>query len=306
MKQVARTPRSSTFVKRTEILNVRASAAALAAAGPADATLAVSEAALTALVRQAVDHPITAHGSGRWGPFEAGYDVNLNVDGGKIVLVDLGQQINLEDVSVWGQVDLRLGLNLGNVLPRICIPPVRYCVHTLWGDICTPQACVTWPSISVTVPIPILKVNLSAFFQLAVAQSGDNWDVILKVFPLSLQIDLTPTINAIIDRVREFVHRTLGGIPLIGNLIAGLLDSVINALRGIIVGVLNAIAALVRQMIILIDLFSPTIPFKIASLPSRQVILPAGDEGDGEVDLTIASVSTRIVDPEIQIAIAFA
>jgi hypothetical protein len=306
MKQSAPTKSPSTFVKRKDVLNVRAAGPAVAVAGPADVTLAVSDAALTGLARQALDHPIAAHGAGTWGPFEAGYDVNLNVDGGKIVLVDLGQQVNLEEVSVWGQVNLRLGLNLGNVLPRICIPAQRYCVHTPWGDVCTPQACVTWPSISVTIPIPILRVNLSAFFQVAVEQSGNNWNVILKVYPLSIQIDLTPTINAILDRMKEYVRQVLGGIPLIGDLIAGFIDGIINTLRNVIVGVLNAISALIRQVIILIDLFSPTIPFKVASLPSRQIMIPAGDEGDGEVDLTIASVIATVADPEIRIAATFA
>src|ERR1043166_5952938 len=64
---------------------------------PFDATLALSQDALSLLVQRAIDKPIHATGSGSWGPFIAGYDVNLNVTGGAITLIDLGPQIRLED-----------------------------------------------------------------------------------------------------------------------------------------------------------------------------------------------------------------
>ncbi|RWE08330.1 MAG: hypothetical protein EOS23_23940 [Mesorhizobium sp.] len=280
------------------------------AANP-DATVALSETALTAVIQKALANPITAHDSGKWGPFEAGYDLELYAEGGRVELINAAQQINLNDVSFWGNANLRLSLNLGNVLPRICIPPDRICIRSPWGgEICTPQVCVDWPRISVPIPLPILRMKLSPFFQLAAEKAGDNWDILMKVFPASL-LSLRPDleyylVDRIINPLRETVRRVLSGIPLIGGLIANLVNSVLSALRSVVSGIIRGISELVRQVIIMINLFSPTIPFKIASMPARQIILPKGDVGEGEVSLTISDVSTTVADPEIQLGIAFA
>jgi hypothetical protein len=273
---------------------------------PADATVALSQDALSLLVRRAIDKPIVAQSSGSWGPFVAGYDVNLNVAGGSITLIDLGPQIRLDGVVVWGVVNLTLGLDLARILPRVCIPPDRVCIPTPWGDVCTPQVCVSWPTISVTIPVPIPQVGLSANFQVAAQRDGDNWDVILKVFPFSILFDLSPTVNQIADAVKNVVHDTLGRIPLIGGLIEGLVDAVINALRSILVAVLGAITAFMKQLIILIDLFSPTIPFTVTQIPVRQRLLATGAPGDREVDLNVATLSPSVASQELVIAATFA
>jgi hypothetical protein len=120
-------------------------------------------------------------------------------------------------------------------------------------------------------------------------------------------------VNTIINSVEDVVNNTLGAIPLIGGLIAGLIDTVLNILRGVIDAILQSIADFIKALIILIDVFSPTIPFKITSFPARQTFIPAGSAGDGEVDLVISAVAATIpppdpgtlLSPEIIVAIDF-
>lgn len=266
---------------------------------PPDATVALSQDALTLLVQQALDKPVTGQNSGSWGPFVGGYSVNLSVSGGDVTLVDLGQQIRLDNVVVSGTFVLTIGLNLGAILPNICIPPSRACVSVFGHQVCTPQVCISWPTISVPL-LPILiypPIGLSVNFQVAAQQDGGNWDVILKVYPFSLLVDLTPSENTIIDGVEAAVRDTLGQIPLIGDLIDDLVDTVLNALRAVIDAILGDIEAFLKQLIILIDLFSPTVPFRVAQIPAIQKVIPAGGPGEAEVDLTIANVSTEINTP---------
>jgi len=269
-----------------------------AIAPASDATVALSQDALTLLVQQALDKPISGQNSGSWGPFVAGYSLNLNVSGGAITLVDLGQQIRLDSVVVSGIINLSIGINLGAILPNICVPPSRACITLFGHQICTPQVCISWPTISVPLP-PILvpPIGLSVNFQVAAQQDGSNWDVILKVFPFSILIDLTPTVNTVIDAVEAAVRNTLGQIPGIGSLIDDLVDGVLNALQAVIDTILGAVEDLLKQLIDLIDLFSPTVPFRITQIPATQKILPAGAPGDAEVDLTISSITPVIVTP---------
>jgi hypothetical protein len=64
---------------------------------------------------------------------------------------------------------------------------------------------------------------------------------------------------------------------------------------------------LIQQIIILIDLFSPTIPFTVARIPAKQKMLGAGGPGDREVDLMITGVvPPAISSQEIVIAVNFA
>ncbi|PJG50034.1 hypothetical protein CVM73_38520 [Bradyrhizobium forestalis] len=138
-------------------------------------------------------------------------------------------------------------------------------------------------------------------------QKGAEWDVILGIYPFSLQIDFTPTIDITIDAVERVVHDVLGGVPLIGDLIEGLVDSVLNALRSVIRAILAGLHSFIQQIINLIDVFSPTIPYKVTSFPAKQIFLPASGPGDREVSLSISAINQpTIINPEIVITANFA
>ena len=278
-----------------------------------DGTLALSEAGLTILLQRALDGPQVANGSGSWGPFVASYNVNLNVSGGAVEIPDPtlpgGPVVRLSEVVVQGTVGGSVGLDLGAVLPAICIPPFKVCVPVdFWGDtVCLPQACVNWPTISIPIIIPVPPLGLSLDFTIPTPyQDGDVWRIDLAAKVFSLVIDLTPSIDLIIDQAEAAVHDTLGQIPAIGDLIDGLVDTVLNALKSVINAVLAAISDLIEALVRLIDVISPSVPFHAFKLPITQKILAAGGPGDREVDLVISGLLAQLTkDKELVISPTF-
>ena len=267
----------------------------------ADATVAISEGGTNKLLQDALS---LAHASksdsGTWGPFTVGYSVSVGASGGTIELVDTPiQVIRLHDVLVSGSVSASFDFDLGNILPQICIPPVQVCVHIPFiGTVCTPQFCVPWPHVHVPITLPF-AVKFSADFNLTVADGGSTWDIVLQVFPLSILIDPSPMVDLVIAAIKQAVHDALDPIPLIGSLIADLINTVIGALQSVLDTIFQAIDALIHEVILLLDVFSPTIPFKLISFNKVQVFLPAGGLGDGEVDVTLANLAAHIADHEL-------
>ena len=265
-----------------------------------DATVAVSESGVNQLVQ---DLLASAHfsksDSASWGPFTVGYSVSASVSGGTVELVDTPVQlIRVHDFNVSASAGVSLAFDLNNILPQICIPPVQVCISTPFGDICTPQFCISWPSINIPLTIP-LSLNISADFGIQVRDGGSTWDIVLLVFPFSLVIDPTPTINAILNAVKNTVDGALNGIPLIGPLIADLVNLVIGALQSVISLIAGAIDALIHEVILLIDVFSPTIPVTLLSFNKTEVMIPASGPGDPDVDLTLASLTAQIAQHEL-------
>ncbi len=267
----------------------------------ADATVAISEGGANKLLQDALSLLTASKSdSGAWGPFTVGYSVSVGASGGTIELVDTPVQvIRLHDVLVSGSVGANFDFDLGNILPPLCIPPVRLCVHIPWvGTFCTPQYCVHWPHVPLSISLPF-AVKLSADFNVVVADGGSTWDIVLEVFPLSIVIDLSPMIDAVVNAIKQAVHDALDPIPLIGSFIADLINTVIGALQSVLDAIFQAIDSLIHEVILMLDVFSPTIPFKLTSFNKVQVFLPAGGPGDGEVDVTLANLAAHIASHEL-------
>jgi hypothetical protein len=267
----------------------------------ADATIAISEGGTNKLLQDALS---LAHASdsdsGTWGPFTVGYSVSVDVSGGTVELVDTPVEvIRLHDVNIAGSVGVNLDFNLGNILPHICIPPVRLCVHIPFlGRVCTPQFCVPWPHVNIAPTLPF-ALKFSADFNVKVKDGGSKWNVVLEVFPFSIVIDPSPMADLFIDAIKQAVHDALDPIPLIGDLIADLIVTVIGALQSVLDAIFQAIDALIHEVVLLLDVFSPTIPFTLISFNKVQVFLPAGGAGDGEVDVKLAKLAARISSHEL-------
>jgi hypothetical protein len=267
----------------------------------ADATVAISEVGTNKLLQDALSLAhVSKSSSGTWGPFTVAYSVSLGASGGTIELVDTPiQVIRLHDVLVSGSVGVSFDFNLGNILPQICIPPVRVCVNIPFiGRVCTPQFCVPWPHVHTSVTLPF-AVKFSADFNVTVEDGGSTWDIVLHVFPLSIVLDLSPMFDVLINAIKQAVHDVLDPIPLIGSLIADLIDTVIGVLQGLLDAIFQAIDALIHEVILLLDVFSPTIPFKLISFNKVQVFLPAGGPGDGEVDVKLTNLAAHIAAHEL-------
>lgn len=273
-----------------------------------DATIAVSQGGVNQLVQDLLSSAhVSKSASATFGPFTVGYSVSASVSGGTVELVDTPiQVIRVHDFNVSASAGVSLSFDLNNILPEICIPPVQVCVDIPFiGHVCTPQFCVSWPSVTIPLTIP-LSLNISADFGLQVRDGGSTWDIVLLIFPFSLVIDPTPTINAILNAVKAAVDGVLNGIPLIGGLIADLVNLVIGALQGVISLIAGAIDALIHEVILLIDIFSPTIPVTLISFNKVEAMLPAGGPGDAEVDITLASLTAQITQQELVAETSFA
>jgi hypothetical protein len=267
----------------------------------ADATIAISEGGTNKLLQDALS---LAHAngsdSGTWGPFTVGYSVSVAASGGTVELVDSPVEvIRLHDVNITGSVGVSFDFNLGNILPRICIPPVRFCVRIPFlGRVCTPQFCIPWPHVNISPTLPF-AFKFSADFDVKVMDGGSKWNIVLLVFPLSIVIDPSPMADLLLKAIKQAVHDALDPIPLIGGLIADLIDTVIGALQSVLDAIFQAIDVLIHAVVLLLDVFSPTIPFNLISFNKLQAFLPAGGPGDGEVDVTLTNLAARISDREL-------
>ncbi|MFO1108497.1 MAG: hypothetical protein U1E61_04885 [Bradyrhizobium sp.] len=267
----------------------------------ADATIAISEGGTNKLLQDALS---LAHASdsdsGSWGPFTVGYSVSVNASGGNVELVDTPVEvIRLHDVLISGSVGVSFDFDLGNILPQICIPPVRICVNIPFiGRVCTPQFCIPWPHVHVAPTLPF-AVNFSADFDVKVQNGGSTWDIVLLVYPFSIVIDPSPMADLLLDAIKQKVHDLLDPFPIVGSVIADIIDTVISTLQGVLDAIFQAIDALIHEVILLLDVFSPTIPFKLVSFKKVQAFLPAGGPGDNEVDVNLISLSAHIAGHEL-------
>jgi hypothetical protein len=273
-----------------------------------DATIAVSEGGANQLMQKLLaGESISKSDSASWGPFTVGYNVNVALSGGTIELIDAPLNIiRLHNLNISGNVGVFFTIDLGQILPTICIPPFQVCVDIPFiGEVCTPQVCITWPSITVPINLPF-SVNVSADFGLSVRDAGTNWEVDLLVFPFSLLIDLSPMATVILNAIESAIDGALNNIPLIGGLIAWLVNMVLGALNSVLLAILSTFSSFVHDVILLLDLFSPTIPVPLLTFAKTQAMLPAGGPSDPEVDITIAALGASINDHELVATADFA
>jgi hypothetical protein len=273
-----------------------------------DATVAVSESGANQLMQKLLaGESISKSDSASWGPFSVGYSVNVALSGGTIELIDAPANIvRVHNLNISGNVFVFFTFDLGAILPTICIPPFQVCIDIPFiGEVCTPQVCITWPIVTIPINLPF-SVNVSADFGISVQSAGANWEVDLLVFPFSLFIDLSPMAGVIINAIESQVDAVLNTIPLIGPLISWLVNMVIGALSGVLSTILSAISSFIHDVILLLDLFSPTIPVPILTFAKTQAMLPAGGPSDPEVDITIAALGATIADHELVATADFA
>jgi len=270
-----------------------------------DATLAVSESGANHLMQGLIGlASIAKSDSGSWGPFSVGYDVNIHLAGGTVELVDAPSNlIRVHNVNVLGSVGVHFTFDLGAILPTICIPPFQICVDIPFvGRVCTPQVCIPWPPpLTVSLSLPIAVTITSLDFGILVQSNPTTWVIGILVHPFSLAIDLSPEAGAITSAISAAVHSALSSIPLIGDLIADLIDIVLNALTPLLGAILSAISGFINAVLMLLNLFSLTIPVPLLTFDKTQPALPANFPmpGDLEVDINIASLSANILDHEL-------
>ncbi len=270
-----------------------------------DATLAVSESGANHLMQGLIGlASIAKSDSGSWGPFSVDYNVNIHLAGGTVELIDApSNRVRVHNVNVLGNVGAHFTFDLGAILPTICIPPFQVCVDIPFiGTVCTPQICIPWPPpLTVGVTLPIALTITSLDFGILVQSTPTTWVIGILLVPFSLAIDLSPEAGAIINAISAQVHSALNGIPLIGGLLAGLVDIVLNALTPVLGAILGTISGFINTVLMLLNLFSLTIPVPLLPFNKIQPALPANfpQLGDLEVDITLAALNANILDHEL-------
>jgi len=151
-----------------------------------------------------------------------------------------------------------------------------------------------------------LAFTVSADFHVLVHDGGPKWQIAVQLVTASISIDLTPLESVIVSAIQAEVNATLGAIPLIGGLLASLVDLVVAALGTVLIPILLAIGLFVKGVVLLVSLFDPTIPVPLARIPKQQKILPAAGPADPEVDLTITALNALVHDHELVATADFA
>lgn len=268
-----------------------------------DATIAISEAGINVLTKKAI---ALAHASksdsNSWGPFTVGYSASVTLSGGSASLENApGNRLHLNNVNVSASLSASFAFDLGKILPKICIPPFRVCVNIPFlGRVCTPQICIGWPVIHVGMTFP-LAFALDVAFGFRVDDLGSKWGVVLLIDPFSVRFDLSPMADVIIDAIQNEVSTELGKIPLIGGLIADLINTVIGALSGVLGAVLSAFSFLINAVLSLLDLLNVSIPYTLLTFEKTQTFLPANvpGAGDAPVNMSLAALSAQVLDREL-------
>jgi hypothetical protein len=268
-----------------------------------DATLAVSEPGVNVVLQKAIALAKTSDAdSDTWGPFFANYAVSVALAGGLATLKNApANQLELSNVNVSGSVSVNVGFELGLILPKICIPPVRLCTRIPGlGRVCTPQFCVPWPKDSVGLTLPF-NFNVDVSFGFRVDDLGSQWGIVLLVNPFSPQFDLSPMGPVIMAALQSKVSSILAKIPFIGSLVAGLINIVLGAFTPVLSLLLDAFGFLINTVLSLLDLFDVTIPFVLLRFDKTQIFIPANKPlaGDAPVNLTLAALQANVLDREL-------
>src|SRR5579864_1110637 len=144
-----------------------------------DATIAISEPGVNVVLQKAI---ALAHGSkadsATWGPFQVGYSAAVALSGGVATLENApANKLDLTGLNVAGSVSAHFTFDLGLILPTICIPPFQVCIDIPFiGTVCTPQVCISWPSVTVGITLPF-AFGLDVSFGFRVDDLGSQWGI---------------------------------------------------------------------------------------------------------------------------------
>lgn len=268
-----------------------------------DTTLAVSEPGVNVVLHKAIALAHTSSSDTEtWGPFFASYTASVALAGGTAKLENApANKLDLSGVNVSGAITGSIGFDLGLILPHICIPPFQVCVDLGWfGTFCTPQYCITWPHADVSLSLPF-AFNLDVSFGFRVDDLGAQWGIVLLIDPFSPRFDLTPMGPVIIAAIQAKVTSLLSGIPLIGSLLAGLVNTVIGTFTPVVSLVIGAFGALINAVLALLDLLNVSIPYTLLTFDKQQTFIPANVPlgGDPPVKLLLAGLTANVLDHEL-------
>jgi hypothetical protein len=224
----------------------------------ADLTIAASEAAFQQLFNVLRDNFTFAHAdSADFGPFSAGYDVALHLEGGTVDL-RADNTVSIKELDIkWDKLDFSLALDI----PELCVG--GFCIiPTPWGcALEAPKICVFSdnPDVSITIPIddfitseismvaalatryfvdPTRPAGMNAWdAQDATPSLANQWQIFLDPQTLDVDVfDIADIVGDLLeDAVNAVIDNLLGWLPGWAlAIIEGLLGSVIDLVRDIL------------------------------------------------------------------------
>jgi len=224
----------------------------------------------------------SSSGSSNLGPFLASYSVAATLTNGDVDLMP-PDIIRLKDVQLNWQLSFSFGIDLGTILPELCLPQVCIDIPCI-GRVCTPRICIDWPTISVPVSFgDFLKAT--ADFKLDIALSGGAWRVqaIIAGVP-NLQFGATTA--ALLAAIGIALTPILLAIPFIGPLLAIAVPAILAAIG--LAGVTGWLGPILAP-------FIAGLKIKIYEQPKLFEVLPAQSAIDPKVDIVIDQLSAAIV-----------
>jgi hypothetical protein len=220
-------------------------------------------------------------GSASLGPFTAGYSASASFVHGSIDLI-VPQSIRVDHLRLNWHVTLSFSIDLNDFLPHFCLPQVCVDIPCV-GRVCTPRVCLSWPTISVSVPLADF-IEATADFGLDISLNGGVWKVQGVVQNVS-QLQFGPATAGMLLLIGAAITPLLLLIPFIGPFIAIAVDAVLAAI---------GIAGLTGMLGPLLSPFVSGLKIPIYSQPQQLQILPANGPNDPAVFIRLDTVKAEI------------
>lgn len=249
----------------------------------AEITAALDEAGANKLMALAIATIGTQSksGSGSLGPFTAGYSISGTLTSGTVDLIP-PNIIRIADLRLDWHLDLNFSIDLGAILPEICLP--RVCINIpCVGRVCTPRICIDWPTIPVHVPLSDF-VKTTVDLAPGVSLVGGNWKVKATILGVpNLQFGLVSA--ALITALQLAITPLLLAIPFIGPFLALAVNIVLALFT--VAGVTGFLGPIITP-------FISGISIPIYDQPQQFEVLPASSAVDPKVDIRIDAIAANV------------
>jgi hypothetical protein len=249
-----------------------------------DITVAADQTAATTLLHDAESTLIIppASGGGNLGPFGATWSASASFSGGDVGLI-APNIIRIGNCNFNYSLGLSFSIDLNSILPHFCLPQV--CIPIPFdGEICTPQICINWPTI--TIPITYSDtIVFTADFALNVHLSGGLWfvDVVIVDVPA---LDLSAAAVAILAAIATVATAILTPIPFIGPFLALAVDAILATIG--IAGITGLLGSILTP-------FISGLTFTVYKQPQLFQVLPASSAIDPAVDVNLDVITAAVV-----------